>query len=304
MSRQRLRPSIAEAMGQPCPHCKGTGYVHSVETMGIQIIRTLQKEAASGLYTTLRVSTYEEAALHLLNEMREMVQALEQRFQVKVLILVDAGVLSGAYRLIKVTAEGKEVLHEDARATGRNTKPRRRGRRGSKERGGEESAEDEREETATTSDDPASAVISDASSSAITVQGEQPRHPRRERGERGERGGRRGRRGGRDRHRRRRDAEPQANIATSDQTAATPADAPAERLREPQPPRERSASSEDTVPRPPHLRDFKPQGGSSPAPSYPPSVAQVIPLSGSSEVSSSTSDKPKRKGWWNKMLEG
>ena len=38
LSRQRLRPSMAESMGIMCPHCKGTGYVHSVETVGIQII--------------------------------------------------------------------------------------------------------------------------------------------------------------------------------------------------------------------------------------------------------------------------
>jgi ribonuclease E len=330
MSRQRLRPSMAEAMGQPCPHCKGTGYVHSVETMGIQIIRTLQKEAASGLYTTLRVSTYEEAALHLLNEMREMVQTLEQRFQVKVLILVDAGILSGAFRLIKVTSEGKEVLHEDARAAGRNAKPRRRGRRNGKERGGDEGSEDDNEENATATDAGASevtgdAVAGDAGNPATSESGERPRHPRRERGERG---GRRGRRGGRDRHRPRRDGEAPEGVANTDQAAAIiQTDATAERPREPRPPRddrpreprppresrpprepresrERSAPSDGAVPRPPHLRDFKPQGGSSTPTNFQPSVSQVIPLSEPASAGSSTGDKPKRKGWWNKMLEG
>ena len=45
LSRQRLRPSISEAMGITCPHCRGSGYIHSVETVGIQIIRALEKEA-------------------------------------------------------------------------------------------------------------------------------------------------------------------------------------------------------------------------------------------------------------------
>ncbi|MFN8929455.1 MAG: ribonuclease E/G [Alphaproteobacteria bacterium] len=316
MSRQRLRPSMAEAMGQPCPHCKGTGYVHSVETMGIQIIRTLQKEAASGLYTTLRVSTYEEAALHLLNEMREMVQSLEQRFQVKVVILVDAGILSGAFRLIKVTSEGKEVLHEDARASNRTAKTRRPRRRGGKERGGDEVSDDDSEENTTatnnvTSEMTGDEVAADAGNPATNESGERPRHPRRERGERG---GRRGRRGGRDRHRPRRVGETPEATSGTDQVAAIQTDAPAERVREPRPPRddrprepresrEGSATSDSAVPRPPHLRDFKPQGSIS-APSYPPSVSQVIPLSEPTSATGSTNEKPKRKGWWNKMLEG
>jgi ribonuclease E len=322
MSRQRLRPSMAEAMGQPCPHCKGTGYVHSVETMGIQIIRTLQKEAATGQYTTLRVSTYEEAALHLLNEMREMVQAVEQRFQVKVVILVDAGILSGMFRLIKVTAEGKEVLHEDVRSNGR--KPRRRGsRRNGRERGGEETGEEDAAEESARSDEAASSDIAAETRSAESQNGgdsaDRPRHPRRERGERGdrsergdrgergdraargergERGGRRGRRGGRDRHRPRREEGTTATAADAASAALMVAEAPRERDTHP---REQSAPRDHGVPRPPHLRDFKPNAGgisASPAPS-----AQVIPLS-EPRPAEITAEKPKRRGWWNKMLEG
>ena len=295
MSRQRLRPSMAEAMGQPCPHCKGTGYVHSVETMGIQIIRTLQKEAATGQYATLRVSTYEEAALHLLNEMREMVQAVEQRFQVKVVILVDAGILSGMFRLIKVTAEGKEVLHEDVRSNGR--KPRRRGRRGGRERGGDDAGEEDTvEDTQAGGDTPSGEPVA-VGEAAASEGGERLRHPRRERGERGERGdrgergGRRGRRGGRDRQNRPRREDAVATDASAMETQAAPT------------PREPGTARDGGVPRPPHLRDFKPGGGnSSPSPAP---AAQVIPLSEPSvSTASESGEKPKRRGWWNKMLEG
>jgi hypothetical protein len=66
-------------------------------------------------------------------------------------------------------------------------------------------------------------------------------------------------------------------------------------------PREQSAPRDHGVPRPPHLRDFKPNAGgisASPAPS-----AQVIPLS-EPRPAEITAEKPKRRGWWNKMLEG
>lgn len=135
LSRQRLRPSISEAMGVMCPHCRGTGYIHSVETVGIQIIRALEKEAATGEYVGLRVTTHPEAALYLLNEKRAALQALELRYNVSVSILMDASIITGNHRLIKITADGKEIMHDNSKPvaqggrSGRGAAPRR-GRRG------------------------------------------------------------------------------------------------------------------------------------------------------------------------------
>lgn len=138
LSRQRLRPSISESMGIMCPHCKGTGYIHSVETVGIQIVRMLEKEAASGDYATLRVTTHPEAALYLLNEKRGALQALEQRYNVTVVVLMDAAMITGSQRLVKVTTDGREILHEPA-----NQQPKQRGgraRRGKRSGGREASS--------------------------------------------------------------------------------------------------------------------------------------------------------------------
>jgi ribonuclease E len=191
LSRQRLRPSISESMGVLCPHCRGTGYIHSVETVGIQIIRTLEKEAASGDYAILRVTTHPEAALYLLNEKRAALQALEQRYNVNVVILMDASLITGNFRLIKVTAEGKEILHEDAKQPRRQSRARR-GKRGGRE--GNAGDDD-----ASTND--SSSESADGASNVTDAPSDGPERPRRERGERGERGGRNRDRGGRDRNR-------------------------------------------------------------------------------------------------------
>ena len=188
LSRQRLRPSISESMGVLCPHCRGTGYIHSVETVGIQIIRTLEKEAASGDYAILRVTTHPEAALYLLNEKRAALQALEQRYNVNVVILMDASLITGNFRLIKVTAEGKEILHEDAKQPRRQTRARR-GKRGGRE--GNTSDDD-----ASTNDSASESV--DGSSNVTDAPSDGQERPRRDRGERG---GRNRDRGGRDRNR-------------------------------------------------------------------------------------------------------
>jgi ribonuclease E len=46
MSRQRLRPSLAEASTQPCPHCGGTGFIRSTESTALYVLRSIEEEGA------------------------------------------------------------------------------------------------------------------------------------------------------------------------------------------------------------------------------------------------------------------
>lgn len=256
LSRQRLRPSISESLGVMCPHCRGTGYIHSVETVGIQIIRTLEKEASSGEYATLRVSTHPEAALYLLNEKRAALQSMELRYKVTVVVLMDASMVTGNYRLVKVTAEGKEIAHEDGKQPKRSNNRARRGKRGGREReggsinfsGAVEASTDEEDflEDTLPGDDEIIGVAPSEDNAEFA-----PRGPR-ERGERGERGDRprRDRNRNRDRNRDRsgrpdrtpRDMEAVADAAapTEGNEAATPREP---ELNEDGTPRERSDRS-------------------------------------------------------------
>jgi ribonuclease E len=206
LSRQRLRPSISESMGVMCPHCRGTGYIHSVETVGIQIIRTLEKEAATGEYTALRVTTHPDAALYLLNEKRAALQALEQRYNVTVAVLMDASIITGQHRLVKVTADGKEIAHENNKGAqqqrGGSRGGARRGRRGGRDgqsSGGmnfdnaitrtENDALDE-QYVPSPDDDEIIGGGSAPSEGNVEFAPREPREPREPRRDRGERGGR------------------------------------------------------------------------------------------------------------------
>ncbi|MES2983828.1 MAG: Rne/Rng family ribonuclease [Pseudomonadota bacterium] len=216
LSRQRLRPSISEAMGVMCPHCRGSGYIHSVETVGIQIIRAIEKEASTGEYVALRVTTHPEAALYLLNEKRAALQAIEQRYNVSVAILMDASIITGSHRLIKVTSDGKEILHEDNKNARQQQRGRgaRRGRRGGKDNvvnfdgSPNESAERDSTDNARPDDDE---IIGGGTGDNVEFAPRQPREPRGERSGGGdrprrERGGRN--RNGNNGNRPRRDGEP------------------------------------------------------------------------------------------------
>ena len=210
LSRQRLRPSISESMGVMCPHCRGTGYIHSVETVGIQIIRTLEKEAATGEYAALRVTTHPDAALYLLNEKRAALQALEQRYNVSVAVLMDASIITGQHRLVKVTADGKEIAHENIKGAGQQQRGgsrggARRGRRGGRDgqaSGGmnfdnaiTRTENDALDEQYVPSPDDDEIIGGGSASSEGNVEfapraPREPREPRAPRSDRGERGGR------------------------------------------------------------------------------------------------------------------
>ena len=45
LSRQRLRPSLAEAAHIPCPRCHGTGHIRGTESTALHILRIIQEEA-------------------------------------------------------------------------------------------------------------------------------------------------------------------------------------------------------------------------------------------------------------------
>jgi ribonuclease E len=146
LSRQRLRPSIAESSSVMCPHCEGTGSVRSVETVAIQIIRLLEREAVSGDYTELKIFAGSEVVLHMFNHKRDMIRVIEDHYQVRIVLQIDTHLLSGRFRLVKVTAEGKEIAHDDEKDRGARRKGRR-GRRGGRNRreGGPNQPEQSRE---------------------------------------------------------------------------------------------------------------------------------------------------------------
>ncbi len=126
LSRQRLRSSISETAGLLCPHCNGMGTIKSNDTVVIQMIRIIQKEASTEEYKEFRIFTNTETALHLLNHKREMIQQVEEQYNVKIVITVDHTISTNGYRIIKVRNDGSEVGHDESKAK----KNRRRGGKG------------------------------------------------------------------------------------------------------------------------------------------------------------------------------
>ncbi|MGH6897782.1 MAG: Rne/Rng family ribonuclease, partial [Geminicoccaceae bacterium] len=146
LSRQRLRPSFQELSAQSCPTCHGSGIVRSVESAALQALRAIELAGMKGGAAALAISLPIPVALYVLNQKRDRLIGLEQRYQITVDVQVDATLVAGEYRLEttaarpaaeeaparvaeRVEAAPAEVSEEETDAGGRRRRRRRRRRK-------------------------------------------------------------------------------------------------------------------------------------------------------------------------------
>jgi ribonuclease E len=89
MSRQRMRTGVLESSSVPCPTCGGSGYIRSVPSVALQILRSLEETLLRHGGYNLAVRTRAEVAFYLLNQKRGHLLELEARFNVMIGIFAD-----------------------------------------------------------------------------------------------------------------------------------------------------------------------------------------------------------------------
>ena len=105
MSRQRLRPSLAETSFIACPHCGGTGHVRSTESAAIHVLRGIEEEGAKHRSAEIVVYASPPVALYILNHKRERLGEIEARYGMRVVCLGDDGQMASQYRIDRVRAQ-------------------------------------------------------------------------------------------------------------------------------------------------------------------------------------------------------
>lgn len=155
MSRQRMRPSISESINRSCPHCQGTGTVRSEAALSIQIIRSLEKEASSGEYDRFRVSVTASEALYILNNMRAEIDKIEELFDCSVEILIDGALHEGDHRIENLRRKGgnRKPRVQSTDDDGKKSRSRRRGGRGRNRRNKNDEDNSEESDTSKTSNE-------------------------------------------------------------------------------------------------------------------------------------------------------
>ncbi|MBT7957329.1 MAG: Rne/Rng family ribonuclease [Rhodospirillaceae bacterium] len=227
LSRQRLRPSITETMTEVCPHCDGSGIRRSIESTALHVLRGIEEEGTRQRAKEMEVFVHSQVALYILNEKRDAVAEIEQKFEIKVVIMGDDGLIPPDFNINRTitnkqaNAEAKtprsqaprpdsDETSEDQPKRKRRRRPRRRNR--DEDEGAAISAEDQ----AGATDQSETGDSSDAPAEAAQTDEEKSDKPARRR---------RGRRGGRRRNRRTEAAGENNSENNSETTSAESSDA-------------------------------------------------------------------------------
>ncbi|GGF31811.1 ribonuclease E [Aliidongia dinghuensis] len=110
LSRQRLRSSLIEASTQVCPHCNGTGTIRSTESTALVVLRALEEEGIRRRTAEIAIYVPTPIALYVLNQKRDTLSMIEQRYGFRVMVLQDDTLVPPAFRLERVRALTQQEL--------------------------------------------------------------------------------------------------------------------------------------------------------------------------------------------------
>ena len=99
MSRQRLRPSLAETSFVTCPHCNGMGHVRSVESAAIHVLRSVEEEGSKLRAAAILVYASSPVVMYILNHKRDRLTEIEARYAMRISFGGDDTLLPPAVRI-------------------------------------------------------------------------------------------------------------------------------------------------------------------------------------------------------------
>ncbi|MFI3189211.1 MAG: Rne/Rng family ribonuclease [Methylococcales bacterium] len=102
MSRQRMRPSLGDATALPCPRCKGQGTIRNVESVALSVLRVIEEEAMKKGTEKVIAHLPIECATFLLNEKRSVIEQIENRLKVGIVILPSRHLETPAYNIDRI----------------------------------------------------------------------------------------------------------------------------------------------------------------------------------------------------------
>lgn len=92
MSRQRIRASVLESTMQVCETCGGTGYVRSTSSVALHVLRSAEEHLLKNTTHNITIRTLPQIALYILNQKRDNIIELENRFGLAVSVEADPDV--------------------------------------------------------------------------------------------------------------------------------------------------------------------------------------------------------------------
>jgi ribonuclease E len=109
MSRQRLRPSLAETSFIACPHCGGLGHVRSTESSAIHVLRAIEEEGAKARAALIMVHAADSVVMYLLNHKRARLAEVEAAYAMQVQFTADESLLPPNIRIDRLKPQLSEL---------------------------------------------------------------------------------------------------------------------------------------------------------------------------------------------------
>lgn len=97
MTRERIRPSFAEATTTKCLNCSGQGFIKSDTALALKVLREIHTKLSIDSYSSINCKVPLEVANILLNQMRHNITHLEKTFDVKIFIIADKNMSNGNF---------------------------------------------------------------------------------------------------------------------------------------------------------------------------------------------------------------
>lgn len=292
LSRQRLRPSIIETSTEACPHCHGSGFVRSTESMTLHALRMIEEEGIRMRSSDVTIFVPTSIALYILNQKRDALIEIENRYGLNVGVLGDDTVVPPDIRIERIKAKtsariqqdmsGETIVDEDIEAdraeepkgkdSGRKKRPKRRRKKETSATGSTTNTLNVDNKKETIEESEAGVIVTPANDTTSKNSSEETNRPTKRR--------RRGRRGGR---RRSQKVPQQDSDGTTDNGQSDSVDRVSEFSKEATEIASKDNSSPQNNTTPPQPAAATGTPGESP--STPPSINQP------------------RRGWWQRIIE-
>ena len=110
LSRQRLRPALAETSYITCPRCNGTGHIRSTESAALHILRILEEEAMKEQTAAVHLQVPVDVGTFLLNEKRVDIARIELRHRIQLMVIPNRHLETPQHHIVRLR---HDQLNED-----------------------------------------------------------------------------------------------------------------------------------------------------------------------------------------------
>lgn len=107
LSRQRTGPSIIDQHYTECPTCDNTGIIRTVLSTSNSILQKVEEVSASESTKVITVQTSSDVSCFMLNEKRNYIEAIEKRYDIKVVVVSNEHYNNNKYTIKRTCDENK-----------------------------------------------------------------------------------------------------------------------------------------------------------------------------------------------------